>query len=29
MDSYASGFWYTLGYAKIGGGIVILLASVA
>ena len=29
MDFYASGFWYSLGYARIGGRIVILLASVA
>ena len=29
MDLHASGLWYSLGYAKIGGGIVILLALVA
>ena len=29
MDFYALGFWYTLGCARIGGGIVILLASMA
>ena len=29
MVLHASGFWYSLGYAKIGGGIVILLTSVA
>ena len=29
MDLHASCFWYSLGYAKIGGGIVILLVSVA
>ena len=29
MDFYALGVWYSLGYARIGGGIVILLASVA
>ena len=29
MDSHASGFWYSLGYARISGGIVILLVSVA
>ena len=29
MDFYTSGFWYTLGYARIGGGIIILLASMA
>ena len=29
MDFYASGLQYSLGYAKIGGGIVILLASMA
>ena len=29
MDFYALGFWYILGYARIGGGIVILLASMA
>ena len=28
MDSYASSFWHSLGYARIGGGVVILLASV-
>ena len=29
MDFYASGLWYSLGYARIGGGFVILLLSVA
>ena len=29
MDFYALGFQYSLGYAKISGGIVILLASMA
>ena len=29
MDLHALGLWYSLGYAKIGGGIVVLLASVA
>ena len=29
MDFYASGFWYSLCYARISDGIVILLASVA
>ena len=29
MDLYASGLWYSLGYARIGGGIVVLLVSVA
>ena len=28
MDLHASGFWYSLGYTRIGGGIVILLVSV-
>ena len=27
-EFYASGFWYSLGYARISGGFVILLASV-
>ena len=29
MDLHDSGFWYSLGYARISGGIVILLVSVA
>ena len=29
MDFYASGFQYSLGYARIDGGIVILLALMA
>ena len=29
MDFYATGLWYSLSYARIGGGFVILLASVA
>ena len=29
MDLHALGFWYSLDYARIGGGIVILLASMA
>ena len=29
MDLYASGLWYSLGYARIGGEIVVLLVSVA
>ena len=29
MDFYASGLWYSLGYARICGRIVILLASMA
>ena len=29
MDFYASGFRYSLGHARLGGGIVILLASMA
>ena len=29
MDFYSLGFWYSLDYARIGGGIVILLASMA
>ena len=29
MDPHALGFWYSLGYARIGGRIVILLVSVA
>ena len=29
MDFYATGLWYSLGYATIDGGYVILLASVA
>ena len=28
MDFYATGLWYSLGYARIDGGFVILLASV-
>ena len=29
MDLYALGFWYSLGYARISGGFVILLVLVA
>ena len=29
MDLHASSFWYSLGYARIGGGIVILLVTMA